>query len=337
MRPSGRFGQFTQRFGVLGTVTADDQAALGPRNSSGAAARRPAERGPRRAAGAAGQRFGPPARLPAGTPSPPRAPAASVSLAGSRRLRPVARRRRSSRLRPRPVRDERVTERQVQVHRTRRATRGAGRRTPGPARQRPPVPRLPGAFFRRANLAEPAHRVAVQLDLVDGLVSAGPAQFRRAVRGQHQQRHARFAGLDHRRMEAAAAVPDVQTTHTGRPLAWPGPARHTPPSARRCGRAAGTPPRCARANSSIASGALREPGASTASVIPQRISSSARVTASAVEGFTARRTVTSRYSAAAVARSRQAPGPPPTAPARRGRRAGAAPAGSPPPGPAGQR
>ena len=218
--PAGGFGHFPQRFGVLGSVAADDQPALGPRNFERRRRPRPAERGPRRSAGAAIQPFRPPARLAAGrTVSRCPLPAARPRVPGRR---PAAARPRIPGRRP--VRDERVTERQVQVHRPGRAARGAGRRPPGPAGQRPPVGRLPGAFLRRADLAEPAHRVAVQLDLVDGLVGAGAAQFRRAVRGQHQQRNARLAGLDHRGVEAGRRRPG-RADHAHRPAARLGQAQ----------------------------------------------------------------------------------------------------------------
>ena len=48
---------------------------------------------------------------------------------------------------------------------------------------------------RDAQLAEPAHRVAVQLELVDRLPGAAAAQLGRAVGGQHDQRHARLVRL----------------------------------------------------------------------------------------------------------------------------------------------
>ena len=102
--PARGLGQFAKRSGVVVAVTADDQAALDPRQLQRRCGPRPAERGPRCAAGAARQRFGPPS---------------AVAVAAGHR----------------PVRDERVAERQVQVDGTGRATRGARRETPGPAGQ----------------------------------------------------------------------------------------------------------------------------------------------------------------------------------------------------------
>ena len=46
-----------------------------------------------------------------------------------------------------------------------------------------------------ADFAEPAHRGAEELDLVDRLAGADPAQLRRPVGAQHDQRQRRFVGL----------------------------------------------------------------------------------------------------------------------------------------------
>ena len=72
---------------------------------------------------------------------------------------------------------------------------------PGLAGQRAPVAGRTQAGLGQAGLAEPAHRGAVQLDLVDGLVGADPAQLGGPVGGEHDERHARLVGLDHRRVE----------------------------------------------------------------------------------------------------------------------------------------
>ncbi len=84
----------------------------------------------------------------------------------------------------------------------------------------------------------------------------------------------------------AAAVPEVHSAATGRPLALARPrARNAAErsSIRTCSRRS---PAAARSHSAIASGALRDPGASTASRSPHRRSSSARTVPSAVDGFT---------------------------------------------------
>ena len=51
-----------------------------------------------------------------------------------------------------------------------------------------------------ADFAEPAHRGAEELDLVDRLAGADPAQLRRPVGAQHHQRQRRFVGLADRRV-----------------------------------------------------------------------------------------------------------------------------------------
>ena len=96
---------------------------------------------------------------------------------------------------------QRLAQRQVQVHRAGHAARRAAGQGPGPAGQRAPVPGQARPGLGHADLAEPAHRVPVQLELVDGLVGAGAAQLGRPVGGQHQQRHAGLVGLDDRGVE----------------------------------------------------------------------------------------------------------------------------------------
>ena len=66
--------------------------------------------------------------------------------------------------------------------------------------------RPPGASGTRpvigcADLAEPPHRVAVELQLVDGLARARIAQLRRPVGGAHDERHPCVTRLQHRGME----------------------------------------------------------------------------------------------------------------------------------------
>jgi hypothetical protein len=90
-------------------------------------------------------------------------------------------------------------------------------------------------------------------------------------------------------------VPEVQTSTTGRLLAL---ARPSPRNAaerssiRTCSRGPARPSAeaeaAARSNSAIASGALREPGASTASRKPHLISSSTNTVPNAVDGFMVR-------------------------------------------------
>ena len=71
----------------------------------------------------------------------------------------------------------------------------------------------------------------------------------------------------------AAAVPEVQVTATGRPLAFAMP-RATKPAERSSSTDTASMPSCAASVS--ASGAFREPGEVTAWRIPQRYSSSTK-------------------------------------------------------------
>ena len=85
-----------------------------------------------------------------------------------------------------------------------------------------------------------------------------------------------------------AAVPEVQTTATGRRLTLASPSARNAAdrsSIRTCSRSRPAL-RSACSHSAIASGALRDPGAMTASASPHRASSSTSVVANAVEEFT---------------------------------------------------
>ena len=101
-------------------------------------------------------------------------------------------------------RDQRLAQRPVQVHGSgalaaRERARAAGQRAdPGD-----PL----GRRLVVADLEEPAHGVAVELDLVDRLPGADLAQLRRAVGGQHDQRDPRLARLDHGRGEVGRGGP----------------------------------------------------------------------------------------------------------------------------------
>ena len=68
--------------------------------------------------------------------------------------------------------------------------------------QEPVVIRRVGSDF-----AEPAHRGPVELKLVDRLPGADPAQLRRTVGGERDQRHRRFVGLADRRVEVGGRGP----------------------------------------------------------------------------------------------------------------------------------
>ncbi len=100
--------------------------------------------------------------------------------------------------RQRLLADERLAQREVQVHRARAALQR------GPvcaAGERAHPAQLLGAGLVHAHLEEPLGRPAEQLQLVDRLSGAVLAQLRRSVGGEHQQRHARLARLDHARQQ----------------------------------------------------------------------------------------------------------------------------------------
>ena len=115
--------------------------------------------------------------------------------------------------RQRPVEHERLAQRQVEVH-------GAGppvdaRSTRRGRRARASSARARRVASMRPDLDEPLRRAAVELDLVDRLPGADVAQLRRAVGGQHDQRHARLAAP--RSPPAPAAPPPSPTCTRSRP------------------------------------------------------------------------------------------------------------------------
>ena len=94
--------------------------------------------------------------------------------------------------------NQRLTEREVEMHRPRGGTERLRR---SPSRERAPLGRDTGAIVGHAGLVKPTHRIAVQLHLVDGLAHAGVAQFGRAIGGAHDQRDATVVRLQHRRVK----------------------------------------------------------------------------------------------------------------------------------------
>ena len=106
------------------------------------------------------------------------APAAAGLLLGQRR-----------------VEHERLAQREVEVHRAGAAVERGPERAAGELAQ--PAHAL-GRGGVVVDLEVPLGRAAVELDLVDRLPGAELAQLGRAVGGQHEQRHARLVGLDHR-------------------------------------------------------------------------------------------------------------------------------------------
>ena len=176
--------------------------------------------------------------------------------------------------------DQRLPERQVEVDGP------VERRRVGAAGERAPVRDLPGHRLRDADLGEQPHGGAEQAELVDRLVGAGAAQLRRPVGGEDEQR--RRARRPPRARPGGSPPPPSRTCTgpaRGRPDAFARPERQE-----RRGPLVDADvqpdPRVAACNAS-ASGADRDPGASTASVTPQRASSSTSTRASAVDGFTA--------------------------------------------------
>ncbi len=209
-RPASLLRQVQQRRGVGAAVTADDHPALGPRQVQRARRRCGRESCPGSATGAAVQRL-----RPAAAPTVGR-----VRHAGHQGL----------------------TQRQVEVDRPGEPAADAPGGRPGPAGQRPPVGVHPRPRLRHPGLAEPAHRIPVQLDLVDGLVRTGAAQLRRPVRGEHQQWHPCLAGLDHGPVEVRRRGPRGAHQRDRTPGSpWPGRARETRRTARRSAHAAASP------------------------------------------------------------------------------------------------
>ena len=96
-------------------------------------------------------------------------------------------------------RRQRLAPGEVEVDRARaRLAAGGGE---GPAGDRAVVEEPVVVGLVGADFAEPAHRRAVELDLVDRLAGADPAQLRRPVGGQRDQRQRRLVGLADRRVE----------------------------------------------------------------------------------------------------------------------------------------
>ena len=92
-------------------------------------------------------------------------------------------------------RRQRLAPGDVQVDRARARVAGGG--GVGAAGDRAEVQQPVVVGLVGADLAEPAHGVAVELQLVDRLAGADAAQLGRAVGGEHDQRHRGLVGLDH--------------------------------------------------------------------------------------------------------------------------------------------
>ena len=129
-------------------------------------------------------------------------------------------------------RRQRLAPGKVEVDRPRPRLPARGGQRPAGDRavvQQPVVVGLVGADF-----AEPAHRGAEELDLVDRLPGADPAQLRRPVGAEDDQRHRRFVGLADRRVVVrGGGAGGAEQRHRRRRSPAPPRARRTPPSARR--------------------------------------------------------------------------------------------------------
>ena len=183
---------------------------------------------------------------------------------------PTARRRRGRACRASgaPGGNERLAERQVEVHRpggrtARVRDRAARQRAPARVRVGPSAAASGGP-----GIVEPAHRAAEQPRLVDGLARAPVAQLGRAVGGAHEQRHAGVVRLDDRR-DAGSPPPSPTCSTRSRAARSRGRcrARGTRPSVRRARRRRASRP--SRTSASV-SGVFREPGDTTAAVTPSR-------------------------------------------------------------------
>ena len=229
------------------TIRPRGRAAIRSASSSSSAASAAAGRGrPRSAAARRG----------------PRAPAGRVAVTSlSAGSGPAARARRRSGA-PGPA----------AARRARRRRRGRRPSGSGAGRRRRPR----GCRPRRTS----APRIAVELELVDRLAGADPAQLRRPVGGEHDQRHAGLVGLDDGGVEVGRRRARGAEDRRRRARS-PAPRR-----ARRSRRERSSRPRPASIagwrHSASASGVEREPGEITARRTPQRASSSTIAEASAV-------------------------------------------------------
>ena len=110
----------------------------------------------------------------------------------------------------------------------------AARRRQRPAGDRAEVEQPVVVGFVGPDFAEPAHRFAVELDLVDRLPGADPAQLRRPVGGEDDQRQRRLVGLaDGGVVVGGGACRRCRAAPPARRSPAPRRARRTRPSARR--------------------------------------------------------------------------------------------------------
>ena len=159
----------------------------------------------------------------------------SQRAASGRAPRRAARGARTARPSARPVsssgsgssRHERLAQREVQVHRRRGGPRARSSRRGRRACASSAGARASASCV--ADLEEPLGGAAVELELVDRLPGADLAQLGRAVGGQHAAAaRAPRAPRSPAGSSSAAAVPDVQATATGSPVALARPSAKKP-------------------------------------------------------------------------------------------------------------
>ena len=123
-----------------------------------------------------------------------------------------------------------------------------------------------------AHLHEPLGGAAVEPQLVDRLTGAHLAQLGRTVAAEHDSGTRASQASTTAGWRLAAAVPDVQVTATGRPLAFAIPSA-TKPAERSSITDTASIPAC---DAVSASGAFLDLGEVTAWRVPQRASSSTK-------------------------------------------------------------
>ena len=125
------------------------------------------------------------------------------------------------------ARRQRLPPRHVQVHGARSRLAAGGGERPAGDRAEMEQARVVGVVG--PELAEPAHRRAVELQLVDRLAGADPSQLRRPVGGEHDQRHRR-PRRPRPRPDGGWPRPSRRCTGptAGVPVAWAAPSAKNP-------------------------------------------------------------------------------------------------------------
>ena len=250
-RPAGALAERGGRARQRAEVAGDGRRALAAAQHDDAARRGGDDRREGRRGGAGVRGGGKVA-----DPRPPVGPPAAARLVVRQRL----------------VEHERLAQRQVQVDRARARSAGGPDRAAG--ERADPAQRLRRRVLD-ADLGEHPHGVAVELHLVDRLPRTRRPQLRRAVGGQHDQRHARLARLDHRRqvVRRRRARRAGEHRRAGR-SPWRARARRTRRCARRSARSTGSrrcAPATARQGSSASPGDVhRAADAAAAELVAER-------------------------------------------------------------------